>query len=81
MAFKKNFICMLLCCAVAIASADTYPDLPWRMDGSTVRDAASTAVAQTTLAELTLCNWDALSSVAIDIWRYPFNPGTVIVIF
>lgn len=73
MSFKKIFVSALLCTAMAVALADTYPDLEWRMDGSTVRDSVSSVESQNALSELALFSWDILESAAREIYRYPFK--------
>ena len=72
MSFKKIFLGALLCNAMAVAHAD-YPDLAWRMDGSTVRDSVSSVESQNALSELALSSWDILESAAKEIYRYPFK--------
>ena len=75
MSTLKVFAGALVCSAMASAFADTftYPDLEWRMEGSTVRDAASSVESQTTIPELALSSWDIGESATRDIYRYPFK--------
>ena len=81
MSALKVFAGALVCSAMASAFADTftYPDLEWRMEGSTVRDAASSVESQTTIPELALSSWDIGESATRDIYRYPFK-GIIFII-
>ena len=76
MSFKKIFVGALLCNAMAVAHAD-YPDLAWRMDGSTVRESASSVESQNAFSELALSSWDIGVSATRDIYRYPFKAITI----
>ena len=73
MSFRKILVGALLCSAAVSARADAQPDLAWRMEGSTTRDASSTVASQNTISELALCSWDIGESATNGIYRYPFK--------
>ena len=73
MSFRKILVGALLCSATVSTQADAQPDLVWRMEGSTTRDASSTVASRNTISELALSSWDVGESATRGIYRYPFK--------
>ena len=82
MKLRETVIGALVCLAMAYAFADepAYPDLDWKMQGSTARDACASEESQVAVPELALSGWDAGESSEGVIYRH-LPVGAIIMIY